>query len=52
MESGFNMDQFYSQMSIDNNMDFIYDSKRAYENRVAGAKKAAETRKLNRLKTA
>jgi hypothetical protein len=52
MESGFNMDQFYSQMSIDNNMDFIYDSKRAYENRVAGAKKAAETRKLNKLKTA
>jgi hypothetical protein len=52
LESGFNQSQFYNQMTIDNNEDYLADSKRAYDNRVAGAKKAAETRKANKLKLA
>ena len=52
LESGFNDSQYWKQQTIEQNEDYLYDSKRAYENRVAGAKKAAETRRLNKLKTA
>jgi hypothetical protein len=52
LKSGFQDSQYWDQQSIDNAKDWLSDSKRAYENRVAGAKKAAETRKLNKLKAA
>ena len=50
--SGYEMDLHWDSQRIENNMEYISDTKRAYNNRVAGAKKAAETRKLNKLKTA
>ena len=52
LKSGFQDSQYWDQQSIDNTKDWLADSKRAYENRVKGAKKAAETRKLNKLKLA
>jgi hypothetical protein len=52
LKSGFQDSQYWDQQSIDNTKDWLADSKRAYENRVAGAKKAANTRKLNKLKLA
>ena len=51
-KAGYDTDMYWDEQTIENNMEFIYDSKRAYENRVKGAKKAAETRKLNKIKTA
>ena len=52
LKNGFQDSQYWDQQSIDNAKEWLSDSRRAYENRVAGAKKAAETRKLNKLKLA
>jgi hypothetical protein len=51
-KAGYESDMYWDEQSINNNMEWLADSKRAYENRVKGAKKAAETRKLNKLKLA
>lgn len=52
LEEGFRMHMFYTNMTIDNNNDFLSDSYHTYKNRVAGAKKAAETRKAKKLQAA
>jgi hypothetical protein len=52
LAAGFNESQYWNQRTIEENEDYLFDSKMAYENRVKGAKKAAETRKLNKLKSA
>jgi hypothetical protein len=52
LKNGFKESQYWDQQAIDNTKEWLADSKRAYENRVRGAKKAAETRRLKKLKLA
>jgi hypothetical protein len=52
VKRGYKEDMFWSQQSIDNSYEYLNETRRAYENRVKGAKKAAETRKINKLKVA
>ena len=51
-KSGYEMDVYWDNQSIENNMEYIASTKRAYENRVAGAKRAAETKKIKKAQTA
>lgn len=52
LEEGFKMHMFYTNMSIDQNKDFLNDFYHAHKTRVEAGKKAAETRKANNLAAA
>jgi hypothetical protein len=49
---GYTQSQYWNQHSTAMSKEWLAGSKRAYENRVAGAKKAAETKRLNKAKVA
>lgn len=52
MKSGFDMDQYWNQHTIDNAQEYLHEQRIRQENYRKGAIKAAITRKANKLKTA